>query len=54
MKKLTDGRRTPSDGNTSHDPLGKIGWVDNQTKLFFYLGHTVQGSNFNSARAIQT
>jgi hypothetical protein len=21
MKKLTDGRRTPSDGNTSHDPL---------------------------------
>ena len=22
MKKLTDGRRMPSDGNTSHDPLG--------------------------------
>jgi hypothetical protein len=22
MKKLTDGRRTPSDGNTSLDPLG--------------------------------
>ena len=22
MKKLTDGRQTPSDGNTSHDPLG--------------------------------
>jgi hypothetical protein len=24
MKKLTDGRRTPSDGNTSHDPLGQV------------------------------
>jgi hypothetical protein len=22
MKKLTDGRQTPSDGNTSHGPLG--------------------------------
>jgi hypothetical protein len=21
---LTDGRRTPSDGNTSHDPLGQV------------------------------
>jgi len=24
MKKLTDGRRTPSDGNTSHDPLDQV------------------------------
>ena len=24
MKKLTDGRRTPSDGNTSHDPLCQV------------------------------
>jgi len=24
MKKLTDGRRTPSDGNSSHDPLGQV------------------------------
>jgi hypothetical protein len=23
-EKLTDGRRTPSDGNTSHDPLGQV------------------------------
>jgi hypothetical protein len=23
MKKLTDGRWTPSDGNTSHGPLGQ-------------------------------
>jgi len=23
MKKLTDGR-TPSDGNSSHDPLGQV------------------------------
>jgi hypothetical protein len=23
-EKLTDGRRTPSDGNTSHDPLGLV------------------------------
>jgi hypothetical protein len=22
--KLTDGRRMPSDGNTSHDPLGQV------------------------------
>jgi len=24
MKKLTNGRRTPSDGNTSHEPLGQV------------------------------
>ena len=24
MKKLTDGRRMPSDGNTSHGPLGEL------------------------------
>jgi hypothetical protein len=24
MKKLTDGRRMPSEGNTSHDPLGQV------------------------------
>jgi len=24
MKKLTNGRRTPSDGNTSHDLLGQV------------------------------
>jgi len=24
MKKLTDGRRTPSDGNSSHDPLVQV------------------------------
>jgi hypothetical protein len=24
MKKLTDGWRTPSDGNTPHDPLGQV------------------------------
>jgi len=24
MKKLTEGRRTPSDGNSSHDPLGQV------------------------------
>jgi len=24
VKKLTDGRRTPSDGNTSHGPLGQV------------------------------
>jgi len=24
MKKLTDGRRTPSDGNSSPDPLGQV------------------------------
>ena len=23
-EKLTDGRRTPSDGNTSHGPLGQV------------------------------
>jgi hypothetical protein len=23
-EKLTDGRQTPSDGNTSHDPLGQV------------------------------
>ena len=23
-EKLMDGRRTPSDGNTSHDPLGQV------------------------------
>jgi hypothetical protein len=23
-EKLTDGRRTPSDSNTSHDPLGQV------------------------------
>jgi hypothetical protein len=23
-EKLTDGRRSPSDGNTSHDPLGNL------------------------------
>jgi hypothetical protein len=23
-EKLTDGRWTPSDGNTSHDPLGQV------------------------------
>jgi hypothetical protein len=23
-EKLTDGRRMPSDGNTSHDPLGQV------------------------------
>jgi hypothetical protein len=23
-EKLTDGRRTPSDGNTSHYPLGQV------------------------------
>ena len=28
MKKLTDRRRTPSDGNTSHDPLG-VRWAKN-------------------------
>jgi hypothetical protein len=24
LKKLTDERRTPSDGNTSHGPLGQV------------------------------
>jgi hypothetical protein len=24
MKKLTDERRTPSDGSTSHGPLGQV------------------------------
>ena len=28
MKKLTDGLRTPSDGNTSHDPLGQVSYKD--------------------------
>jgi hypothetical protein len=23
-EKLTDGRQTPSNGNTSHDPLGQV------------------------------
>jgi hypothetical protein len=23
-KKITDGRRTPSDGSNSHDPLGQV------------------------------
>jgi cytochrome b len=23
-EKLKDGRRTPNDGNTSHDPLGQV------------------------------
>ena len=24
LKKFTDGRRMPSDGNCSHDPLGQV------------------------------
>jgi hypothetical protein len=24
LKKFTNGRRTPSDGNSSHDPLGQV------------------------------
>jgi hypothetical protein len=24
FKKFTDGQRTPSDGNSSHDPLGQV------------------------------
>jgi hypothetical protein len=31
--KLTDGRWTPSDGNTSHDPLGQVSYKDGSIAL---------------------
>jgi hypothetical protein len=33
MKKLTDGRRMPSDGNTSHGPLGQVSKKINGAKF---------------------
>jgi hypothetical protein len=35
MKKLTDGRWMPSDGNTSHDPYP--GWIPLPVSLFLTL-----------------
>jgi hypothetical protein len=35
MKKLTDGRRTLSDGNTSHDPLGQVSLKGQPNKLHY-------------------
>ena len=34
MKKLTDGRWTPSDGNTSHDPLVGSGELKINTSVY--------------------
>ena len=41
-EKLTDGRRTPSDGNTSHDPLGQVSLKGQQMseQILYYNNKT--------------
>jgi hypothetical protein len=36
MKKLTDGRRTSSDGNISPDPLGQVSLKGQPNKLHYF------------------